>query len=112
MSWPPRARPSNCAPPQPSTPRPSCRPPPCRPPWWWRAAKPLPPTGAWLRSGPDRIYGTSRIDFSDLDGAEEQMAATNAFEVAEDGVRLLMPSTLLFEPAQEIDLGLSDAPEP
>jgi len=39
---------------------------------------------------------TARIDFSDFDGARNQMAATNAFEVAEDGIRLLMPSKQIF----------------
>jgi hypothetical protein len=47
---------------------------------------------------------TARIDFSDLDGARDQMAATNAFEVAEDGVRLLMPSKEIFGPPAEVDL--------
>ncbi len=47
---------------------------------------------------------TARIDFSDLDGARDQMAPTNAFEVAEDGVRLLMPSNEIFGEAAEVDL--------
>ena len=41
---------------------------------------------------------TSRIDFSDLRMAEEQMAATNAFEVPEAGNHLVLPSATLFGP--------------
>jgi len=47
---------------------------------------------------------TARIDFSDLEGARDQMAATHAFEMAEDGVRLLMPSNEVFGEAAEVDL--------
>jgi hypothetical protein len=47
---------------------------------------------------------TARIDFSELDGARVQMAATNAFEVAEDGVRLLLPSSEIFGVPAEVDL--------
>ncbi len=47
---------------------------------------------------------TARIDFSDLDGARVQMAATNAFGVADDGVRLVMPSNEIFGEAAEVDL--------
>jgi hypothetical protein len=36
---------------------------------------------------------TARIDFSDLDGARNQTTATHAFELPEEGVQLLMPST-------------------
>ncbi len=44
---------------------------------------------------------TAWIDFSDLDRAREQVAATNAFEVPEDGVRLLMPSNEIFGAPEE-----------
>ncbi len=47
---------------------------------------------------------TARIDFSDLEGARAQMAATNAFEVVEDGVRLLMPSRGVFGAGAPVDL--------
>lgn len=47
---------------------------------------------------------TARIDFSDLEGARAQMAATHAFEVADDGVRLLMPSREMFGAAAPVDL--------
>jgi hypothetical protein len=47
---------------------------------------------------------TARIDFSDLEGAREQIAATNAFEVGDDGVRLLMPSREIFGEAAKVDL--------
>ena len=52
---------------------------------------------------------TARIDFSDLDGARDQMAATNAFEVAEDGVRLLMPSN---EIGEAVEVDQTPVPEP
>jgi hypothetical protein len=37
---------------------------------------------------------TARIDFTDFESARAQMAATNAFEPPEDGVRLVMPERL------------------
>lgn len=47
---------------------------------------------------------TARIDFSDLDGARDQMTTTNAFELAEEGVRLLMPSREMFGELIEVDI--------
>jgi hypothetical protein len=47
---------------------------------------------------------TARIDFSDLDGARDQMTATNAFELPEEGVRLLMPSREMFGKPIEVDI--------
>ncbi|MCU4186322.1 Fic family protein [Acidiferrimicrobium sp. IK] len=47
---------------------------------------------------------TARIDFSDLAGARDQMAATNAFELAEEGGRLLMPSKEMFGEPIEVDI--------
>lgn len=55
---------------------------------------------------------TARIDFSDLDRAKDQMAATNAFEIAEDGVRLLMPSNEIFGAPAEVDFApTAEAPD-
>jgi hypothetical protein len=48
---------------------------------------------------------TARIDFSNLEGARDQMTATHAFEEADDGFRLLMPSNEIFGEAAEVDLG-------
>ena len=47
---------------------------------------------------------TARIDFSDLETARAQMAATHAFDLAEDGVRLLMPSREIFGSAGPVDI--------
>jgi hypothetical protein len=53
---------------------------------------------------------TARIDFSDLDGARDQMTATNAFEIPEEGVRLLMPSREMF--GEPIDVDINPVLEP
>ncbi|MGH9076024.1 MAG: Fic family protein [Acidimicrobiales bacterium] len=51
---------------------------------------------------------TSRIDFTDLDVARDQMRDTNGFESPEDGVRLLMPAGTMFAEPKAIEL----RPEP
>ncbi len=47
---------------------------------------------------------TARIDFSVLDAARDQMTATNAFEVPENGVRLLIPSNEIFGEPIKVDI--------
>jgi fido (protein-threonine AMPylation protein) len=46
---------------------------------------------------------TSRIDFTDLESAKEQMAATHAFD-NDDGVHLLLPSKRLFDEPTPIEI--------
>jgi fido (protein-threonine AMPylation protein) len=46
---------------------------------------------------------TSRIDFTDLESAKEQMAATHAFD-NDEGVHLLLPSKRLFDEPSPIEI--------
>jgi Fic family protein len=46
---------------------------------------------------------TSRIDFTDLESAKEQMAATHAFD-NDEGVHLLLPSKRLFDKPTPIEI--------
>ena len=56
---------------------------------------------------------TSRVDFSDLRTAQEQMVATNAFELPEAGTHLVLPSAALFGPAlPPIDFSAVGHPAP
>ena len=50
---------------------------------------------------------TSRIDFSDLDKARQELEAANAFELPEPGNHLVLPSRTLFDaPLPPVDLGV------
>lgn len=55
---------------------------------------------------------TARIDFSDFEHARRQLTATNAFEVPEEGVRLLMPSTHVFGEPIETAPEMPETPDP
>lgn len=56
---------------------------------------------------------TSRIDFSDLDKARQELRAANAFEPPETGNRLVLPSRSLFDsPPPPVDLGAAPGATP